>query len=266
MSTLEAVAILTALVAGLGIGLTYMGHDVGQVLSLTQGELKDAAGESDEGPTTAADSNAQDATSPAVPTEAQDPQQTAQQIRQLQNELARLRSQKQRQSQTGAANGPTTGSQPQSNPPVDYHSVDGRRTLDYWLAMNAVIRQEASMRLPPSGGLTAANAADFVHRRTEAGNYANEALRGLDASRVDREVARFALDLAAWYDMGAKIASRADALLTHGSVDQRQGSLGEQWADAEKRHSAAVAQINRRGAQIQASMSRKYALAFPDLE
>jgi len=141
----------------------------------------------------------------------------------------------------------------------------GRRTLEYWNQMNGIFEQEASMRAVPSGGLTAQNAGDFLQRRASAGEFAAQSLRDLDQKNVDVEVVKLAKKIAVWYEKGVKNNNVAGGLLG-ANRETRQGSKGKQWKSAEKRHNRAVNDINRKGEQVRAKMSKKYGLTFPPMK
>jgi hypothetical protein len=142
---------------------------------------------------------------------------------------------------------------------------NGPQTLAYWNAMNNVMAEEESMRATPGGGLTKENAADFIARRGEAGNYAATELRGLDRSGVDPDVLALGTDIAAWYERGTQLNGRAEYLMNQASDETRRGQTGKSWGDSEKAHNAGVADINRRGDALRVKMSQKYGLKFPDL-
>jgi hypothetical protein len=142
---------------------------------------------------------------------------------------------------------------------------NGPQTLAFWNAMNNVMAEEETMRATPAGGLTKENAADFIARRGQAGNYAATELRGLDRAGVDPEVVALGTDIAAWYERGTKLNDRASYLVNQASDETRRGQTGKSWGDSEKSHNASVAEINRRGDALRVKMSHKYGLKFPDL-
>lgn len=144
-------------------------------------------------------------------------------------------------------------------------SSNGPQTLAYWNAMNNVMAEEETMRATPAGGLTKENAADFIARRGEAGNYAATELRGLDRAGVDPDVIALGTDIATWYERGTQLNDRASYLMNQASDDTRRGQTGKSWGDSEKSHNASVADINRRGDALRVKMSQKYGLKFPDL-
>ncbi len=140
----------------------------------------------------------------------------------------------------------------------------GAVTLAHWNRMNDVIDQEAAMRQAPSGGITAANAGDFLSRRIEAGQFAAGELRSLPTEQVDPAVLRLNAKLAAWYERGAQISSTGRRLLA-GSESARRGPEGKAWQAADKSHQGEVQSLNLEAAQIQRAMQSKYRLAFPAL-
>lgn len=144
-------------------------------------------------------------------------------------------------------------------------TATGPQTLAYWNAMNNVMAEEESMRAAPAGGVTKENAADFIARRGEAGNYAATELRGLDRTGVDLAVVALGGEIATWYEQGTQLNDKASYLLNQASDQTRQGQTGRSWGNSEKAHSASVAKINRRGDALRVEMSKKYGLKFPDL-
>jgi hypothetical protein len=141
----------------------------------------------------------------------------------------------------------------------------GRRTLEYWIAMNEIMANEEAMRSATIGGVNQANAADFIARRGRAGTYAAESFRKLDTTGVDPEVVKLSADIANWYEQGTQLNNKADYLLNHADPNTRRGQTGKSWADSEKSHQASVQEINRRGDRLERELSQRYGLTFPDL-
>ena len=149
--------------------------------------------------------------------------------------------------------------------PAESSTSTGQKTLAYWNAMNTIMAKEEAMRAAPAAGINQSNAGDFINGRGQAGNYAAQAFRSLDATNVDPTVVQLGQDIANWYEAGAKLNDTASYLLNQASDNTRRGQTGKTWADAEKAHNTSVQAINRRGDQLQAELSKKYGLAFPDL-
>lgn len=191
----------------------------------------------------------------------------------LKQELAQLRGEISNLKKTKPTTRSSARSKPHSTPIPqpdksqngDGASSKGARTLAYWNQMNAIFAQEAEMRAVPAGGLKASNAADFLQRRTSAGQFAAQALRGLNKTDVDREVVQLAAEIARWYDQGVTNSSNATGLL---GADRktRQGSRGKQWKSSEKDHNRQVKNINSKGEQVRQRMSKKYGIPFPPMQ
>ena len=141
----------------------------------------------------------------------------------------------------------------------------GRRTLQYWKQLNEIMATEEQQRKPPSTGITVANAADFLSRRGQAGQFAAKAIRQLNPENVDAEVVSQAMDIASWYEAGNRLNDTAQSLFHHAGSDERRGQPGQQWGDGEKAHGQSVNELNRRGDALRRRMIQKYGLPFPDL-
>lgn len=147
----------------------------------------------------------------------------------------------------------------------DKAPTKGELTLEYWNKMNSIFTQEAAMRSVPTGGLTAANAADFLQRRASSGEFAAKSLRELEPTNVDREVVSLVAEITAWYQKGVRNNQNAGGLL-EANQKTRQGSRGNQWKSAEKNHTQQINSINRKGERIRKKMSKKYGLSFPPMQ
>jgi hypothetical protein len=141
----------------------------------------------------------------------------------------------------------------------------GDATLAYWNEMNAIILREAALRSAPIGGVTAANAGGFLEARVHAAQFAADALRQLDTTGVDARVVALGGQLAGWYDEGRTVAEMGQQLLSGASVQERQGSPGKRYQEAEHSHAKRVNAINAEGEKTRQAMSRKYRRTFPPL-
>lgn len=117
---------------------------------------------------------------------------------------------------------------------------------------------------PPQ--LTANSAGGFLAGRSQAFEYAAAAIRKLNAAGVDPEVVALADELAKWYDEGLANSRQAGSLLQSTDLGSRQGPPGQSWQAAERQHRERCLELNQIGAQLQQSLSRKYALQFPPLQ
>ncbi len=140
---------------------------------------------------------------------------------------------------------------------------NGAATLAYWNEINSIIEQEEKLRSVPLGGLTAANAKDFLSRRSDSGEFAFRALSELDPKGVDAEVLSLSKSLRDWYERESKNAKEGENLLTKGDEKSRKGSPGKQWKSSELEHGKAVETINRTGAALRKKLIQKYKLNFP---
>lgn len=141
---------------------------------------------------------------------------------------------------------------------------EGQATLAYWNRVNDIIAREAEMRTAPSD-ITAANAEGFVAARLRAFRYAATALGGLKARNVDPEVASHVQHLIVWYEEGAELNQHATHLLNDASDEERKGSEGRSWQDAEKDHYESVQRLNQRGQALRKRMTQRYGIDFPAL-
>ncbi len=142
----------------------------------------------------------------------------------------------------------------------------GRPTLEYWNEMNAVIAQEARMRATPAGGIASAGiAGSFLDARIRAAEFASQCILDLDPTGVDPAVTTLAQHLIEWYQEARSVAETGRSLMEQGNPQQRQGSAGQQYQDAERRHAKNVDTVNAEGEQVRRSMSKTYRLEFPPL-
>lgn len=149
-----------------------------------------------------------------------------------------------------------------SSPPA---VAAGPATLAYWNALNDVIAKETAMRAAP-GKVTAANAGGFVESRIQAGEFASSAITKLDTAGVDADAVALGGELAAWYREEVTLNEQAKSLLGSQDVAARKGAPGKSWKSGEEQHRRKCDEINRRGADLQSRLSRKYGLAFPPLK
>jgi len=192
----------------------------------------------------------------------------------LRNEIAQLRGEigAFREGSTSAANrdanrNPAAREQTTQlagSPSTTTNASAGAKTLAYWNRLNDIIAREASTRSAPAEGLSAANAADFLSRRTGAGRDASNAIRELDSTDIAPEATALADKLAGWYDANASAADNGGSLLNADAASRR-GQPGRQYQSSERGLQESVAEINREGERVRASMTRKYGLEFPPL-
>ena len=251
MTTSESVAAFVAVVAGVGIGLAVLRPD------LVQSIIDDA------NPSQASDhSVVATADEPAGTAATEDP--VLAELRRLREEVRTLRESppavdniEGRTLGGGAAR--TAKSAQRGQTPM------GRRTLAYWNRLNEIMAREEEMRSVPSGGLTAANAGDFLRRRGAASSYARDAIRDLPTAGVDPEVVRHAGDIAAWYARGNELNSTGSFLLNDADDATRKGEAGTAWGESEKHHHKSVGDLNRRGDELREELTQRYGIEFPDL-
>jgi hypothetical protein len=141
----------------------------------------------------------------------------------------------------------------------------GEPTLAYWNALNDIISREAAMRTAP-GAITAANAVGFVTARVQAGEYASQAIRTLNAQGVDSDAVTLGRELAAWYAEETANNRQAESLLGSADIAARQGQAGKSWQSREEQHRRKCDDLNRRGAALRATLTKRYGLAFPELK
>jgi len=179
------------------------------------------------------------------------PPRQVQQIRDRRREDAKKRARTSARSSRGS---------PQSASLADM----GRRTLDYWNSLNAIIAQEVALRTPPPN-LTAANALEFVTARSRAGEFAAGSIRALSKTGVDPDVAAFAVELEHWYAEEASLGQNAGTLIRSSDIAARKGAAGNSWRGKEEAHRAKCDELNQRGVLLRQQMSDKYDLPFPEL-
>lgn len=188
--------------------------------------------------------------------------ETAKELRALREELADLRSDKER---------PAPSHQPvrsapaaERHAPAGHEDTQGPATLAYWNQLNSVMAREAAMRAAPPK-LTADNAQSFVSGETDAYTYAGGAIRTLDAANVDPQALALAQEIAAWYDQGVVNSRQAGSLLQSNDVAARQGQAGKSWKSSAEEHRKQCLEINKRGERLRGELGRKYGLKFPKL-
>jgi hypothetical protein len=142
---------------------------------------------------------------------------------------------------------------------------EGQRTLAYWNKLNSIMSREAAMRAAPPQ-LTAGNAMSFVSNQSSAYEDAAAAIRQLNPSGIDPQVANIGREIAAWYDEGIANSRSAESLLGSDDIAARQGAAGQGWSSSEKSHREKCLAINRRGEQLRQELSRKYGLEFPPMQ
>jgi hypothetical protein len=251
IATTEVLGILVSICLGIAVGVAYK-----VIPSDTPASPP---------PTVAVEAPATPPAAPAVDTSAV----VADEIRQLKQELlAELREKvpAPQQAPSAAPQQIRSNSSAEMNAAAERELFEkGQRTLAYWTQLNDIMAREEQMRNVPLGGLTAANARDFLHRRGQAGKFAADAIHALPGRGVDAEVIGIAADIATWYDRGTENNGMASFLLSKADSSARQGQSGQQWEESEKQHHASVDDINRRGDEVRRRMIEKYGLPFPDL-
>lgn len=141
----------------------------------------------------------------------------------------------------------------------------GERTLGFWNTMNSIIDSEAHMRATPPEGVNDNNAAAFMAKRIEAGQFAVDAFDGLDTTSVNRQAVSLASQLRKWYANGVKVCKTGQTVLNADAATRR-GPAGLSWKASEFSHAAAVNSINKMGQSVRKAMSQKYGLDFPALK
>ncbi len=187
--------------------------------------------------------------------------ETAKELRALREELADLRSDKDR---PAPSHQPVRSAAAERHAPATPEDTQGPATLAYWNQLNSVMAREAAMRAAPPK-LTAGNALSFVSGESDAYTYAGGAIRALDAANVDPQALALAQEIAAWYDQGVVNSRQAGSLLQSNDVAARQGQAGKSWKSGAEEHRKQCLEINKRGERLRGELSRKYGLKFPKL-
>ncbi|MFN0198668.1 MAG: hypothetical protein ACKVT0_18120 [Planctomycetaceae bacterium] len=141
----------------------------------------------------------------------------------------------------------------------------GETTLAYWNEINSIIEQEQQLRSVPHEGLTAANAQEFLSRRSQSGEFAVQALSGLNSKGVDPEVLALTKSLRDWYAVGVRNAKTGENLLAKADEKSRKGAPGQRWKSSELEHGKAVERINQSAGTLRKKLIQKYKLDFPPL-
>jgi hypothetical protein len=143
--------------------------------------------------------------------------------------------------------------------------ANGKRTLEFWNALNAVMEAENGMRTAPAN-ITAGNAQAFVAQRAQAFDFASRSIAALDTRGVDAEVVAIGREIADWYKDGITANANAQHLLSQANEATRKGAAGKSWRGSEEQHRLRCLEINRQGAELRERMSAKYGEAFPPLK
>ena len=186
------------------------------------------------------------------------------QVDQLKRELSQAKVNTQGSSSRLRTNGRKRHTQVQQESKTG-NRPDGKNTLAYWNQLNSIIEQEAAMRRPPEGGLSAANVADFLQRRGDAGKFAADSIRGLNNRGVDSALIVFGGKLAKWYENSVDAAQSGGSLLG-ADPNSRRGKPGQTYKKSEHQLQSDVKAINKDGQQLRSKLSRKYDLVFPPLK
>ena len=275
LSLLDIIGTLAALLIGLGAGMVAMrgGWALDPQVAPESTTLDEQIGAAEPNAPTSAPQTHETRTgnrretiapvaTPATKENAQLQAELAKQLRELRREVALLRSAKGPSTDSSSGNLALNSSASSSN---SQREEMGRRTLEFWNQLNKIMEREESMRRVPIGGLTKANAGNFMQRRDKAGRYAVAAFDKMNTASVDPEALEIGQEIRQWYAQGVELNRQGTQLHRSANKQQRQGATGQSWADASKHHNQSVAEINRRGDRLREKLSEKYGLAFPDL-
>lgn len=255
LSVLEFIGCLMALVGGIWLGAIYLGIDLHRVafVALTESKLINQVPES---------------WRPATPESEKTPNQ-AELAASVQNELAALRGEitSLRESQGAQAAAVQPASQEKSSTSAKTASLENAQqaSLEYWTQLAEIVHRQYTLQLDAEQSATEGNATKVAALKGRVSRLSATAIEALKTENVDRAIATFGTELAAWYESGADLYDEAVQVWGASAGGQGNPQLAKEWQQAKLQFDNEGQLLRGRARTLRDTLTQQFGVEFPPL-
>jgi hypothetical protein len=249
LTLLEFIGCAIAVAGGLWLGALYVGLDLRHLAytTLSEAHLLEAV-PSDWQPAGPNDGKSQEELAVTLNEE----------LRTLRNDVAALR---QDSPATTDANSPADSQETRSSGRGESPEETPEKTLAYWLRINEIARNEATLQQEANVAFNQEKAAKVFALKARSCHFAAEAVQAVPTAAVAEPAAAFGRQLVAWYERGGALYDRAVQIWE--TPSQGRAPLNADWSRAELQHRNEGRLLNEKASAVRGTLSRQFATEFP---